>query len=447
MSAPNILWQPNSEPQKAFLRSTARHCLLGGGNFSGKTSALLAASAMSSGHPKSRAIIFRKDYPSLKQIIADSHALFVPTRATYHRSDHIWTWPSGATLEFSHLEDESAVYQHSGKNYNFLGFDEVTHLSGDVQDSRGNPINSAFAFLQTRLRAPKDSALALECRATGTPSGPGMAWVKSFYGIPQSGESSEFVHPLTGYRHQYIRALATENPAIDAEEYARQLALLSPAQRRALQFGDWTSFEGQVFEEWDYAKHTSEPFDVPRSWEVWRGLDDGMASPACCVWGAFDPVRDIVFITDEIYARGLLAEQLALAIREIDKRYGGGLDGVADSSMWADLGVGSEAGRGSRGDVLNRYGLNFKPCAKDRNSRVAGVSQLHQRLAINKITGLPGIVIFRRCRNLIREIPALVYSRQRPEDVDTDCSDHGYDALRYLLGRRKVSGGRVRVHF
>src|SRR6266487_5219971 len=103
MSKPNILWQPNSEPQKAFLRSTARHCLIGGGNASGKTSALLAAAAMQTANPKHRAIIFRKDYPSLKHIISSSFALFLPMRASYNKSDHTWTWPSGSTLEFSHL--------------------------------------------------------------------------------------------------------------------------------------------------------------------------------------------------------------------------------------------------------------------------------------------------------------------------------------------------------
>jgi hypothetical protein len=115
--------------------------------------------------------------------------------------------------------------------------------------------------------------------------------------------------------------------------------------------------------------------------------------------------------------------------------------------MWSDIGMGSESGKGSRGDVLNSYGLSFKPCVKDRGSRVQGVAQLHQRLAINKSTGLPGLVIFRRCRNLIREIPALVYSRQNPEDVDTDCADHGCDSLRYLLGRRKTWGGMVKVRW
>src|SRR2546427_3982236 len=105
--------------------------MIGGGNASGKTSALLAASAIQSANPKHRAVIFRRDYPSLKHIISASYALFFPMRATYNKSDHCWTFPSGSTIEFAHLEDETAIYQHSGKEYSFCGFDEIQQLPGD----------------------------------------------------------------------------------------------------------------------------------------------------------------------------------------------------------------------------------------------------------------------------------------------------------------------------
>src|SRR6266699_2791403 len=114
-----ILWQPNSDVQRAFLACSARTAMIGGGAGSGKTSALLAAAARQTANPKHRAVIFRRDYPSLKQIISASYALFIPMRATYNKSEHTWYWPSGSTLSFSHLEDETAMYQHSGQEYSF----------------------------------------------------------------------------------------------------------------------------------------------------------------------------------------------------------------------------------------------------------------------------------------------------------------------------------------
>jgi hypothetical protein len=438
--APNILWEPNSEPQKAFLRSTARHCLIGGGNASGKTSALLAASAMQSANPKHRAIIFRRDYPSLKHIISASYALFLPMRAVYSRSDHTWTWPSGSTLEFSHLEDEAAVFQHSGKQYSFIGFDELTQLPADATDSRGNPINSAFAFMQTRLRADADSGLSLECRATASPSGPGMSWVKNFYQIPDSGESSEFVHPVTKFRHQYVRALASQNPAISAADYERQMADLPAAQRKALLYGDWTALTGAIFPEWSYDLHTCEPFSIPASWQRWRSCDDGYAAPACVLWLVWDKdVTDTIYVIREIYERGLTPEALAANIKQLDGDEP--WKGVIDSSAFANTGTGS----GSRGAAMNRLGCNWRAVEKGPGSRASGLHAIHQRLA-KRDDGSVGLKIFRGCcPNLVRTLPALVYSTKNPEEIDSSCEDHSVDCLRYGVIFRPLTAGRVRV--
>jgi hypothetical protein len=59
--------------------------------------------------------------------------------------------------------------------------------------------------------------------------------------------------------------------------------------------------------------------------------------------------------------------------------------------------------------------------------------------------GLPGLIVFRNCRNLIRTLPALTYSRTNPEDVDASCEQHAVDALRYGLTRRKTYFRKVRV--
>ena len=173
------------------------------------------------------------------------------------------------------------MYQHAGKEYSFIGFDELQQLPGDSVDSRGQPINSAFAFMQSRLRAPKDSNLRLEIRCTATPGGVGMQWVKSYFRIPDSGESTEFVDDMTGFRRAYFKNTVADNPAMD-DDYRRMLLDLPAAQRKALLHGDWSSYVGQVFAEWNFQCHTCEPFEVPQSWEMWRGCDDGYAATRRC---------------------------------------------------------------------------------------------------------------------------------------------------------------------
>ena len=57
---------------------------------------------------------------------------------------------------------------------------------------------------------------------------------------------------------------------------------------KALLYGSWDSFSGQVFKEWrndpEHYKdrkwtHVIEPFRIPSYWRIWRGYDYGFAKP------------------------------------------------------------------------------------------------------------------------------------------------------------------------
>ena len=445
MSDKRILWQPNSDVQRSFLACSARTAAIVGGAGSGKSSALLAAAALQIANQKHRAVIFRRDFPSLRHIISASYALFLPLGASYNKAEHCWTFPRGATIEFAHLEDETAMYQHAGKEYSFIGFDELQQLPGDSVDSRGQPINSAFSFMQSRLRAPKDSGLILEIRCTATPGGVGMQWVKSYFRIPDSGESTEFVDEVTGFRRAYFKSTVKDNPALAGTDYERQLLDLPEAQKKALLHGDWSSYIGQVFSEWDYNRHTCESFEVPESWDMWRACDDGYAAPACCLWLASDKVHDRIFVVDETYERRLSPEDLTDAVLKKDAAFGRELDGVIDSAAFAEIGLGAEGGKGSRGHIMNSLGCRWNPSEKGSGSRVHGISAIHQRLALKK-DGYGGLVMFRNCRNLIRTLPAMTYSRNHPEDIDDCCEQHAIDALRYGLTRRRREFIETRVY-
>jgi len=423
--------------------------MIGGGIASGKTSALLVSGAMQCSHPESRAIIFRKDFPSLRQIIASSYRLFTPMGATYNKSEHTWNFPgkrggSGGTLEFSHLEDESTVYQKSGQDFSYLGFDEVCLLPADDVDAIGQPINSAFAFMQTRLRAPKDSGLRLECRCTGSPAGCGMNWVKNYFRIPDSGESCEFVDEVSGFRRAYFAANVKDNPAMDATEYARQLSGLSAARRKALLEGSWTAAEGQFFDTWSYAQHTCADFKIPSEFSMWRGGDDGYSemNPAAVVWLAHDKIHNRIFVVRELYRSGMTPETMAHAVKQIDAEFGDDrdMDGCIDSSSFCDTGFSG----GGRADVMNALGCGWSPSPKGAGSRASGWSAIRSRLEARR-DGPPGLVVFRSCKNLIRTLPMLVYSTKRSDDIAENSEDHLADALRYGLTRKVIRCEMVRV--
>jgi hypothetical protein len=71
---------------------------------------------------------------------------------------------------------------------------------------------------------------------------------------------------------------------------------------------------------------------------------------------------------------------------------------------------------------------------------------VHERLAL-KGDGNPGLVVFPNCRNLIRTLPAMVYDRKNPEDIDPNCEEHAVKALMYGLTRRKSWFKRAKVRW
>lgn len=194
------------------------------------------------------------------------------------------------------------------------------------------------------------------------------------------------------------------------------------------------------------------PRGIPAAWEIWRGADDGYAAPACVLWFAKDEIHDHVYVVAELHRSGLTPQEMAEEVLRIDKalpiNFGQTIPGPNNKTLrgWIDPSSFADTGFGGRANMMNRLGCHWTPAAKDTNSRMAGKALIHQRLAM-KPDGRPGLVVFNTCRNLIRTLPALCYSKTRPEDVDTDGDDHAYDALRYGLTRKVYRSGMASVRF
>jgi hypothetical protein len=68
---------------------------------------------------------------------------------------------------------------------------------------------------------------------------------------------------------------------------------------------------------------------------------------------------------------------------------------------------------------------------KAKNDRIGGAALVDDLLRVRD-DGLPRLLIYSNCVNLIRTLPALPRSNRNPEDVETTAEDHAYDALRYV---------------
>ena len=189
--------------------------MIGGGAGSGKTSALLAAAA----RPERQRETPRDHLPERQSEFARHHQRQL--RAVSADARHLQQ--GGALVDVSerqhpHLfapgrRDRRVPARRAGVFFHRL-------RRADAASRRRGRFTRAtdqlrFSFMQSRLRAPAESDLTLEVRATATPGGSGMQWVKAYFRIGDSGESSEFVDEVTGFRRAYFKITVADNPALN----------------------------------------------------------------------------------------------------------------------------------------------------------------------------------------------------------------------------------------
>ena len=216
------------------------------------------------------------------------------------------------------------------------------------------------------------------------------------------------------------------------------LKALPPIQRRQLLEGNWDVAEGAAFVEFSPDKHIIEPFQLPISWERVKGIDYGYAAESCCLWGILDAQDGTLIIYRELYRKGLTGLDLGRIITEMEVEDPFSVQGVLDTSAWARTGTTGP----TVGETLQQLGHKLRRADKNR---IQGKIQIHEYLKLQQ-SGRPRLQIFNTCPNLIRELQGIPLSKTRPEDVDTNASDHAYDALRYLImSRPRISDPLERI--
>ena len=92
--------------------------------------------------PGYRALLFRRTYADLTlpgALMDRAHDWLGGTAARWNAHDHIWSFPSGASLTFGYLESENDKYRYQSSELQYIGFDELTQFA----ESRSISISSA----------------------------------------------------------------------------------------------------------------------------------------------------------------------------------------------------------------------------------------------------------------------------------------------------------------
>ena len=186
-SSEYIQGEPSAK-QWAFLADVHEEVLFGGAAGGGKSWALLAAALMYVDVPGYSAVLIRRSIPDLSQpggLIPMSHEWLQGTEAKWGAVKKQWTFPSGATLNFGHLEREEDMYKYQGGEYDFVGFDEVTQIP-----------EVPYTYLFSRMRQSGELAQAgvpLRMRCSANPGGKYHEWVKDRF--MKSVQPRPVLHP------------------------------------------------------------------------------------------------------------------------------------------------------------------------------------------------------------------------------------------------------------
>lgn len=369
--------------------------------------------------------IFRRTYPELEETHIRKIQQELPPEAGKYKADtHEWLFPNKSVLEFRYCERDDDVYRYQSAEWDGLLPDEATLFS-----------EHQLRYLRTRVRSTRPGWRPIIVY-TANPGGVGHHYIKSSF-IDPAPAGKVFKDEETGKRKAFLKSRLSDNPALPAE-YRRELeGLKDPALKRALLYGDWDVFAGQVFTEFRRDLHVIAPFRIPDHWIKWRAYDYGYGNPMCCLWFARVPGKRTTIVYRELYGTKIRDIEQAIRIKQLSKneRYA---YSVADPAIWSKQPNGT-----SIAEVFAGKDVHF---IKGNNDRLSGWQRVHEYLSSEYEDGEPSLYIFETCTNLIRTLPALQYDKNHVEDVDSDGEDHAGDTLRYgLMGGSAASQGKNRV--
>ena len=444
----NVIWKPQPK-QVQFMQRPEFEALYGGSAGGGKSDALVVEALRQIQFPYYKGLILRKTYPQLSELI-DKSLLIYPRAvpgARYNSTTHTWIFPSGARIRFGSLHHTNSKYDYQGQAFDYIAFDELTQFTFDE-----------YMYLISRCR-PNGAGTRCYVRATANPGGIGHGWVKTRFidvAPPMTPVEDDItVEDNSGKKvtirraRIFVPATVFDNNVLLTNDpnYIATLGMLPEAEKKALLYGDWNSFSGQVFrlvndpEHYDDRRwtHVVNPFPIPKTWPIIRGMDWGYSRPFSVGWYSVAP-GGVLYRIRELYGTtgapnvGIkwTPQQCAEKIWEIEHEdpnlVGRYIYGVADSAIFAsDSGIPIV-------EAFEDAQIYFEKASKQR---IDGKMQCHYRLAFDE-EGYPMFYVFNTCKHFIRCIPALVYDETNVEDVDTKGEDHNYDEWRYVCMSRPI---------
>lgn len=217
-----------------------------------------------------------------------------------------------------------------------------------------------------------------------------------------------------------------DNPFVSSVKLRKSVQHMSESMQRTRLFGEFTSQQGLVYDEFDPQLHVINPFEIPDDGIVYQAIDFGVRNPFCCLWFYHDisgrfGADDCLYVFREYYKTNMTTIENGREIIRLSKNDPAPKFVVADS-----------ASRDARLILARELNLPTKPSPKELGM-VSMINMVKDRLMVH-VDGKPRIYFFRNCGNLIKEMKKYRWSNTKAKDQPIKADDHALDALRYALG-------------
>lgn len=288
----DFVWKPSLKQEKFLsIPLTVKEGFYAGAVMAGKSDVLLMYPLVHGWHkhPQFKGIFFRRTMPELRlEIIPRAKEYFTPFGAKYKERDSCFEFPSGALYFMAHCEHENNVHNYDSMQPNYAAFDELTSFT--------EWIYTYITIERVRVVESLKNELPAIVRAGSNPGNIGHQFVYKRF-IKPCPEGGKILVGRGGMKRLFIQATIDDNPHA-SKQYKSELDALPEAERRAKKLGDWSAYEGQVFDELrdkhypgepDHACHIVSEFDIPAYWPRIVAIDWGFSAMCSVGWGAIGP--------------------------------------------------------------------------------------------------------------------------------------------------------------
>lgn len=332
-------------------------------------------------HPKTTVSIVRAGLPSLKRSVYRDFkeimlSLNVWNDKQMNKSDLVYTFPNGSTIEFFSTDNEQKI---RGSKRMILFVNEANELD-------------FLQWQQLQMRTTDFSIIDYN------PSFTGDHWICE---INQEPSTYWFI---STYK---------DNPFLE-EKVIKEIESLkdkNPSLWRIYGLGLQAIVEGLIFENVKELKHDYIPFEKRK--HHYRGMDFGYTNDPTAIIDVYI-CGDELWLDEICYRTKMLSSDIIKEIKNANNRDRSNVEIISESADPRLI------------DELNNAGLDVKPVRKYAGSIIAG---------INKMQTMK-IFVTNRSVNLKKEFKNYTYRQNKDGkwlNEPIDSFNHGIDAVRYIV--------------